>query len=523
MRAPDGVDKILILDFGGQSTQLIGRRIRQLGVFSEIVPGDSRLEDLPLGGTRGIILSGSGYSVYENGAPEVDRRIYEQGIPVLGICYGFQRISKDLGGSVESLGRKEFGRARVELSARSPLFARVPDSSFVSWMSHGDSVTSAPAGFEVIGRSESGLPAAFADEKRRMWGVQFHPEASHCQYGMEILEAFAVDISSARREWNMQRFLADEREQLVKRVGNRRVVLLISGGVDSCVVAALLLRSLAADQVYLMYIDTGLMRQDESAEVRESLATLGARHVHVIDASQRFYSELAGVTDPEQKRRIIGDLFIRVQQDEIGKLGIQDSFLAQGTLYTDLIESGRGVGNKAAVIKTHHNVRSPLVEEARRRGLVVEPLSALYKDEVRALGLELGLPRSIVGRHPFPGPGLAVRILGEVTPEKCELLRRADQLFISELRSRGLYEKIWQAFCVLLPVRSVGVSGDVRRYGHVLALRAVASLDAITADVYPMNMNDLLEISSLITNRIPEIGRVVYDVSSKPPATIEWE
>ena len=517
------MDKILVLDFGGQSTQLIGRRIRQLGIYSEIVPGDVRLEDLPLRDARGIILSGSGFSVYEAGAPEMDRRVYDLGVPILGICYGFQRISQDLGGTVQSLGRKEFGRARVTLGSASPLFARVPGTSFVSWMSHGDSVTSSPDGFQVIGRSESGLPAAFADERRRMWGVQFHPEVTHCEHGMDILEAFAVDICSARREWNLQRFLAEEREALARRIGNRRVVLLISGGVDSCVVAALLVRTLPPDQVHLMYIDTGLMRQDESDEVRVSLATLGARHVHVVDASRRFYSELKGVGDPEQKRRIIGDLFIRVQQEEIAKLGIENAFLAQGTLYTDLIESGRGVGNKAAVIKTHHNVRSPLVEAARERGMVVEPLASLYKDEVRALGLELGLPASIVGRHPFPGPGLAVRILGEVTQEKCDLLRRADQLFISELRSRGLYEKIWQAFCVLLPIRSVGVSGDVRRYGHVLALRAVASLDAITADVYPMSMTDLLEISSLITNRVPEIGRVVYDVSSKPPATIEWE
>jgi GMP synthase (glutamine-hydrolysing) len=461
--------------------------------------------------------------VYEPGAPEVDRRIYQQGLPVLGICYGFQRIAADQGGKVEPLGRKEFGRARVTLTGRTALFARVPEASFVSWMSHGDSVTRFPTGFSAIGRSDNNLPAAFVNEETRTWGVQFHPEASHCQYGMEVLEAFAVDICGAQREWTMQRFFAAEREQLVKRVGSRNVVLLISGGVDSCVVAALLLKSLPGEKVHLMYIDTGLMRQGESEEVRESLAGFGARHVHLVDASERFYAGLAGVEDPEEKRRIIGDLFMSVQGEEIVKLGIGDSFLAQGTLYTDLIESGRGVGNKANVIKTHHNVRSPLVEAARKRGLIIEPLSSLYKDEVRALGLELGLPPKIVSRHPFPGPGLAVRILGEVTKEKCEVLRRADQLFLSELRSRGLYDKIWQAFCVLLPVRSVGVSGDARRYGHVLALRAVESLDAITADVYPMGMTDLLEISSLITNRIPEIGRVVYDVSSKPPATIEWE
>lgn len=517
------MDKILILDFGGQSTQLIGRRIRQLGILSEIVAGDSRLEALPLEGTKGIILSGSGYSVYEPGAPEVDRRLYEMGIPILGICYGLQRISADRGGKVEPLGRKEFGRARVTMTARTALFGRIPGESFMSWMSHGDSVTETPVGFRVVARSDNNIPAAFVNDEMRIWGVQFHPEASHCQYGMEVLEAFASDICSAKKEWNMQRFYLEEREQLVRRIGTRGVVLLISGGVDSCVVAALLLKCVPADRVHLMYIDTGLMRQGESEEVRESLAGLGAKHVHVIDASERFYSGLAGVEDPELKRRIIGDLFMTVQETEIGKLRIDDSFLAQGTLYTDLIESGRGVGNKANVIKTHHNVRSPLVEAARARGLIIEPLSALYKDEVRTLGLELGLPTSIVSRHPFPGPGLAVRILGEVTREKCDLLRRVDHLFLSELRSRGLYDRIWQAFCVLLPIRSVGVSGDTRRYGHVLALRAVASVDAITADVYPMEMTDLLEISSLITNRVPEIGRVVYDVSSKPPATIEWE
>jgi GMP synthase (glutamine-hydrolysing) len=289
------------------------------------------------------------------------------------------------------------------------------------------------------------------------------------------------------------------------------------------VVAALLLASLDAERVHLMYIDTGLMRQRESEEVLASLSELGARHVHAVDASAQFYAGLAGVTDPEEKRRIIGDTFMKVQEAEIARLGIRDSFLAQGTLYTDLIESGRGVGNKATVIKTHHNVRSPLVEAKRAAGLIIEPLRTLYKDEVRELGLALGLKRALVFRHPFPGPGLAVRIVGEVTKEKCDLLRAADALFIDELRSRGLYEKIWQAFCVLLPVRSVGVSGDARRYGHVLSLRAVASLDAISADVYPFAMTDLLEISSLITNRIPEIGRVVYDISSKPPATIEWE
>jgi GMP synthase (glutamine-hydrolysing) len=517
------VDKILILDFGSQSTQLIGRRVRQLGIYSEIVPGDLPLEEADLAGARGIILSGSPASVYEPGAPVVDRRFYGLGLPVLGICYGLHRMATDHGGRVACLGHREYGRARVDVIADDPLFARLPGRRFVSWMSHGDTVAEPPAGFALVARSEGGLPAAFADAERRLWGVQFHPEASHCENGMEVLEAFAADIAGARREWSMEVFLAREREDLRRRLAGRPVVLLISGGVDSSVVAALLLASLEHDAVHLLHVDTGLMREGESLEVMAGLAALGARHVHRVDASERFYAGLAGVEDPEQKRRVIGDLFMTVQREEIERLGIGDYWLAQGTLYTDLVESGKGVGAKANVIKTHHNVHSPLVEELRRRGRVVEPLATLYKDEVRSLGLAIGLQPAVVFRHPFPGPGLAVRILGEVTREKCDLLRRVDALLLSELRSRGLYERIWQAFCVLLPVRSVGVSGDARRYGWVVALRAVASLDAITADVYPFEARDLLEISSLITNRIPEVGRVVYDVSSKPPATIEWE
>ncbi len=521
--AAKAVDKILVLDFGSQSTQLIGRRIRQLGMYSEIVPGDTVLEDLPLEGAKGIILSGSPSSVYDPDAPTVDRRVYGLGLPVLGICYGLQRLSVDHGGEVRPLGHKEYGRTRVHLRERTALFARLPGDSFLSWMSHGDSVTRVPTGFRVVAESEGGIAAAFADEAGKVWGVQFHPEVSHCEFGQEILEAFAVDICAASREWTMDLFLRREGAALREAVGRRSVVLLISGGVDSSVVGALLLKSLDPAQVHLMYIDTGLMRQGESEEVVGWLRGMGARNLHAVDAADAFYRGLAGIEDPEQKRRVIGDLFIRVQEEQIDLRGVRGALLAQGTLYTDLVESGRGVGRKANLIKTHHNVRSPLVEEKRARGEVLEPLASLYKDEVRELGLALGLPRELVFRHPFPGPGLAVRILGEVTPEKCDLLRRADALFIAELRRRGLYEKTWQAFCVLLPIRSVGVSGDSRRYGHVLALRAVASLDAITADVFPFPAQDLLEISSLLTNRIPEIGRVVYDVSSKPPATIEWE
>jgi GMP synthase (glutamine-hydrolysing) len=517
------VDTILILDFGSQSTQLIGRRVRDIGVFSRIMPGDTPLESLDLTDVKGVIFSGSPYSVYEKGSPTVDKRVYEAGLPILGICYGLQRLAADHGGTVASLGHKEYGRARVSLLEKNPLFSRVPVESFVSWMSHGDSVTVPPRGFRVIARSEGGLAAAFASETKPAWGVQFHPEVAHCEHGLLILEAFILDVCKARREWDMDAFLRMEQQRVRVQVGQSPVVLLISGGVDSSVVAALLLKTLDHDKVRLLYVDTGLMRKGESEEVMANLAEFGARHLSVIDASARFYAALGGVEDPEQKRRIIGDLFITVQEEEIRSSGLGEYFLAQGTLYTDLIESGRGVGEKATVIKTHHNVRSPLVEDLRRRGRIVEPLSSLYKDEVRRLGLALGLKRRIVFRHPFPGPGLAVRIVGEVTREKCDLLREADALYIAELRSRELYDSIWQAFCVLLPVRSVGVSGDMRRYGHVLALRAVASVDAITADVFPFPVQDLLEISSLITNRIPQIGRVVYDVSSKPPATIEWE
>jgi GMP synthase (glutamine-hydrolysing) len=516
------VDKILILDFGSQSTQLIGRRIRQLGVYTEIIAGDTPVEAVDFKDAKGIIFSGSPFSVYEDGSPKADPKIYLKNLPILGICYGLHRMATDHGGRVSSLGHKEYGRALVRIRGKNLLFSRIRSKSFTSWMSHGDTVTEIPASFRIIALSDAGLPAAFENEAGTMWGVQFHPEVTHCQYGQEILEAFVFDACKARPDWDMETFLKTEREKLRQTVKDKPVVLLISGGVDSSVVAALLINSLAPSQVRLLYVDTGLMRLGETEEVIESLGEFGDVHIATVDASERFFKALAGISDPEKKRAVIGDLFIRVQEEEI-KAADSEYFLAQGTLYTDLVESGKGVGTKANVIKTHHNVRSPLVDDLRSRGRIIEPLSSLYKDEVRQLGTTLGLRPSLVYRHPFPGPGLAVRIIGEVTREKCDLLRKADALFLSELRNRGLYDKIWQAFCVLLPVKSVGVSGDMRRYGHVLALRAVSSLDAISADVYPFSTKDLLEISSLLTNRIPEIGRIVYDISSKPPATIEWE
>ncbi len=516
------MDKILILDFGSQTTQLIGRRIRELGVYSEVVPGDSPLTPALLADVKGIILSGSPESVYDEDAPRPDPSLYSLELPLLGICYGLQRMTFDLGGKVTPHSKKEYGRARVYIKQESPLLKGVADG-FVSWMSHGDTIEQTAAGFEVIAQTENKIPAVVGRHDRPVFGLQFHPEVTHCEFGNEILENFSVRICGARKEWDVDAYLRAGVEEIKNHVGEHKVLLLISGGVDSSVAAGLLLEALDAERVHLMYIDTGLMRKDESREVEAGLAQLGAVHIHHIKAEQDFLSALAGVSDPEQKRRIIGDMFISVQEREIKKLGIDDAFLAQGTLYTDMIESGKGVGKKAHVIKSHHNVRSPLVEAKRAQGLLVEPLAMLYKDEVRRLGMRLGLQPAIIGRHPFPGPGLAVRILGEITAEKLSVLKEADYIYINELKKRGLYDQIWQAFCVLLPLRSVGVSGDMRRYGYVLALRAVVSRDGMTADVFPFSSKDLLEISAMITNSVKEIGRVVYDVSSKPPATIEWE
>ncbi len=522
------MDRILILDFGGQTTQLIGRRIRELGVYTEILPGDSVLTDAVLRDVRGIVMSGSPFSVTETGAPKPDPRVYSGDLPVLGICYGLQRLMHDNGGAVEGGETREYGRARLRFLRKHPLFEDVPEG-FVSWMSHGDSIRELAPGYELVAQSDNGLPACITASVGSFVGIQFHPEVSHCEYGTKILENFSVGICRARCDWSVDRYLEQIEDEVRNQAGDSPVLLLISGGVDSTVVAALLLHALDPAHVHLMYVDTGLMRKNETAEVSENLKQLGARHLHIVDAAEEFLAALAGVADPEEKRRIIGDLFMTVQEREIagaaagGDRNLSSAILAQGTLYTDLIESGHGVGNKGAVIKSHHNVRSPLVARKRVEGRLIEPLRSLYKDEVRALGERLGVKSEIVHRHPFPGPGLAVRILGEVTREKCDILREADAIYISELRNRNLYDQIWQAFAVLLPVQSVGVTGDARHYGYVLALRAVVSSDGMTADVFPFPMKDLLEISSIITNRVKRIGRVVYDASSKPPATIEWE
>lgn len=515
------MDKIIVLDFGGQTTQLISRRVRDIGVYCEVLPGDRKPTPDELKDVKGLIFSGSPYSVYEEECPVPPSWFYEQDLPLLGICYGFQRMTYDNGGKVEQSAKREFGREPVSILQDSPLLKGIPDG-FFSWMSHGDSILELAPGFVELARSDA-HPAAAYDPNKNLWALQFHPESSHCDYGALILENFVCGIAGAEKSWSVEQYIDQSLNRIQKQVGDSKVLLFISGGVDSTVTAALLLKALPPENVHLMYIDTGMMRKGETEEVSQNLKQLGATHLHIVDASQQFLEGLKGVEAPEEKRHIIGDTFIHLQEEAMIKLDIKGAFLAQGTLYTDLIESGKGVGNKAKVIKSHHNVASPLVAKMREDGHLIEPLDQLYKDEVRNLGRKLGVSEVIISRHPFPGPGLGVRILGEVTPEKCRILREADGIMIEELRKRELYHDIWQAFCALLPVRSTGVRGDARGYGYVLAMRCVNSLDGMTADVYPFPMDALLAISNRITNHVPEISRVVYDVSSKPPATIEWE
>jgi GMP synthase (glutamine-hydrolysing) len=533
------MDTILILDFGSQTTQLIGRRIRDMGVYTEIIPGDSVFSDhVPDPNVKGIILSGSPESVYEQGAVP-DKMLYTCGLPLLGICYGLQRMTVDLGGTVKPLPKREYGRIGVKVKgtgseepggAYTAKFLRGFKPAFTAWMSHGDTLTDLAPGFAEYGTTDTGYPAVAAHETKPWFGLQFHPEVTHCEGGDDILAAFVFGVCTCTAGWTMEHYVKEVRSALNDRIGTNPVLLLISGGVDSTVAGALLLNTLHRDQVHLMYMDTGLMRKNETSIVKANLEKLGAKHLYIVNCEDEFLLALKGQTDPETKRRIIGDLFITIQEREVTRLGLPENyFLAQGTLYTDLIESGKGVGKKAHIIKSHHNVGSPLVDAKRKAGRIIEPLDKLYKDEVRRLGHFLDVDEEVVSRHPFPGPGLAVRIVGEVTKEKCDILREADAVYLEELRrrtspaGRSLYNEIWQAFAVLLRVRSVGVAGDVRKYGWVLALRAIISADGMSADVYPFETRDLLEISTRITNTVPEIGRVTYDISSKPPATIEWE
>jgi GMP synthase (glutamine-hydrolysing) len=513
-------DKILIVDFGSQVTQLIARRVREEKVYSEIVPyqkAESALREMR---PKGVILSGGPASVLDEDAPLAPKAIYEAGVPVLGICYGEQAMAQQLGGKVEAGHHREFGRAELQVAAASPLLEGVWEvgQKYPVWMSHGDRVTALPPGFKVIGTSANAPIAMIADEARKFYATQFHLEVVHTPQGASLLRNFVRKIVGCTGDWTMRAFKLEAMEKIRRQVGKGKVICGLSGGVDSAV-AAVLIHEAIGDQLTCVFVDHGLLRLGEA----EKVVALFHNHYNIplvhVDDSEVFLKALTGVTDPELKRKTIGKLFIDVFEAEAKKIGGAE-FLAQGTLYPDVIESVSFTGGPSVTIKSHHNVGG-LPERMNMK--LVEPLRELFKDEVRALGRELGLPDAFVGRHPFPGPGLAIRIPGEITHDKLEILRRADDVFIEEIRRAGLYDDIWQAFAVLLPVRTVGVMGDYRTYDYVVGLRAVTSTDGMTADFYPFSAQFLGAVATRIINEVKGVNRVVYDVTSKPPGTIEWE
>lgn len=506
---------ILVLDFGSQYNQLIARKVRQLNVFSEIVPFDYPVEEIRAKRPEGIILSGGPASIYAEGAPRLAREVLDLGVPVLGICYGLQAMVHALGGRVVGSPYREYGRAQIRIVAADTLLEGVADGSRV-WMSHGDRVEQPPAGFTTLARTDNCPHAVVRDRERPLFGLQFHPEVHHTACGDAILANFVLKICRAQPTWRMSSFIESEVARIRERVGKRRVLLAVSGGVDSTVLSVLLRRAIG-DQLRCVLIDNGVLREREAEQVAAQFRDDLGFEIEVIDASGQFLADLRGVADPEEKRRRIGRRFIEVFLAELEP----GDFLAQGTLYPDVIETVSTAG-PSAHIKTHHN-RVEEVLELMRQGRVIEPLANLFKDEVRQLGEALGVPGKILWRHPFPGPGLAVRIIGEVTPERLEMLRKADAITTEEIRAAGLYESIWQCFPVLLPVQSVGVMGDERTYEYTVAIRAVQSVDGMTADWCRLPYDVLARISNRIINETRGINRVVYDISSKPPSTIEWE
>ena len=506
--------KIVVLDFGSQYNQLITRRIREIGVYSELHPHTVTAEEIKDMNATGIIFSGGPNSVYDKNAFSIDEAIFEMGLPILGICYGMQLMALHLKGNVEKSQNREYGKAELKLIKESKIFKDLPEEQIV-WMSHGDLVTAAPPGFDVIGTSAGCPIASMADESRGFYGVQFHPEVRHSIYGNDLLRKFVYDVCGMTDDWSMENYIDLEIEKIREEVGDKKVLCALSGGVDSSVVAVLIHKAIG-DQLTCMFVDHGLLRKGEAESVMKTFADGFNMNVIKIDARDRFMKKLEGVTDPEKKRKIIGNEFIYVFDDEASKLEGMD-FLAQGTLYTDIIESGT---TTAQTIKSHHNVGG-LPDDMQFK--LIEPLNTLFKDEVRVLGTELGMPDEIVWRQPFPGPGLGIRIMGAVTEEKLEIVRESDWILREEISKAGLDRDIWQYFTVLPDLRSVGVMGDARTYDYAIGIRAVTSIDGMTSDWARIPWEVLEKISVRLVNEVDHINRVLYDITSKPPATIEWE
>ena len=511
----DAFDKIIVLDFGSQYNQLITRRLRDFGIYSELLSHKLTADEIKEINPKGIIFSGGPNSVYDPNAFKVDPEIFKLGIPILGICYGMQLMSYDLGGKVEKADNSEYGRADIEvLDDEAVLFKGLPKKQYV-WMSHGDLVTQAPAGFEVTATSKNCPIASIADNDRKFYGVQFHPEVRNSEYGLDILRRFAFDVCGAKANWTMDDFIDMQIDEIRKEVGDKKVILGLSGGVDSSVTAVLSHKAIG-DQLTCIFVDHGLLRKNEANQVMDALSRDLGVNIIKVDAADRFLGKLEGVTDPEQKRKIIGKEFIEVFNEEAKKIKDAD-FLAQGTLYTDVIESGT---DTAQTIKSHHNVGGL----PKKLGFkLIEPLRKLFKDETRELGEKLGIPHELVWRQPFPGPGLGIRVIGEITPEKLEIVRESDAILREEIKKAGLDEEIWQYFTVLPGIRSVGVMGDGRTYDYAVAIRAVTSIDGMTADFAKIPWDVLQKISVRIVNEVDHVNRILYDVTSKPPSTIEYE
>lgn len=510
-------DKVLIIDFGSQVTQLIARRIREIGVYSEIKnPDDVNVSDLKQDLPKAIIFSGGPNSVYEADSPTISKEVFDLNVPILGICYGQQLICHLLGGKVSASAEREFGRAEIELTTESKLFDGL--NSKIVWMSHGDKAESIPEGFEVIAKTNSAPYAAIANKDKKIYGLQFHPEVEHSVDGRTMIKNFIINIAGCKNDWSMANFKEEQISEIQSKVGDKQVICGLSGGVDSSVVAALISKAIGK-QLTCIFVDHGLLRKNEGKEVEEIFTKNFDINFVYVDAKDLFLGKLKDVTDPEQKRKIIGKTFIEVFDKESAKIEGAE-FLAQGTLYPDVIESSHPNKGKSHTIKSHHNVGG-LPEDMKLK--LIEPVRTLFKDEVRLLGKELNVPDLITKRHPFPGPGLAIRILSDITEEKIRILQEADAIYIEEIKKAGLYDEIWQAFAALLPTKTVGVMGDARTYENVIALRAVTAIDGMTADVYKFNPYFLCNVSNRIINEVRGINRVVYDYTSKPPGTIEWE